>query len=395
MQASCSSSPLASSSSLTLNHSKDISSAQSCPRIDQISSDVVDLKRKYLALLPPTQIIDLCLAFEAQVPVHLQTSLWPSDFNAAIVRLQEPPKKQDQQEQPKLSPTPPPEKAPSIAEVPIKDHDLVMAALTDTANEQEPPTAETNGDAKTIVDIDIVSISSSRTPSPVPAQNDPAPQSAHPAASPAPSVHPVVIPAPSAHPAASPVPVLSPVPTVPSAAAATPTPTPHSHYPHTHYSYTAAASAYPHAPYYSMPPPGAYYYAGGHYYPHYGHLPTAHQPTINPQPSVPSSFYPSVPPSAQNHYGATTNGASASGEDLPSYEEMLVEALTNCDEGEGCPPKALFLWMAAQYPLQVNFRPSASQALQKAHKRGRFGKNDAGRYFLQRDWEGGSVRAQL
>ena len=56
-------------------------------------------------------------------------------------------------------------------------------------------------------------------------------------------------------------------------------------------------------------------------------------------------------------------------------------------------PKELFQWMAATYPLQANFRPSASQALQKAYKRGRFEKNAEGKYRLNAAWQGGHVRS--
>lgn len=58
---------------------------------------------------------------------------------------------------------------------------------------------------------------------------------------------------------------------------------------------------------------------------------------------------------------------------------------------EGAAPKELFAWMAARYPLQTNFRPSASQALQKAYKRGRLEKRGGGRYRLNPTWEGGAV----
>ena len=78
-------------------------------------------------------------------------------------------------------------------------------------------------------------------------------------------------------------------------------------------------------------------------------------------------------------------------EDLPSYEEMIVNALMEHPDPEGAPPKDLFAWMAARYPLQTNFRPSASQALQKAFKRGRLEKGPGGKYRLNASWEGGSV----
>ena len=82
-------------------------------------------------------------------------------------------------------------------------------------------------------------------------------------------------------------------------------------------------------------------------------------------------------------------------EDLPSYEEMLVQALQAHNDPNGTAPKQLFQWMAATYPLQANFRPSASQALQKAFKRGRFEKNKEGKYRLNASWEGGNVSVLL
>ena len=70
---------------------------------------------------------------------------------------------------------------------------------------------------------------------------------------------------------------------------------------------------------------------------------------------------------------------------------MIVEALLDCGEAEGAAPKDLFTWMASRYPLQTNFRPSASQALQKAYKRGRLEKRSGGKYRLNANWEGGAV----
>lgn len=74
---------------------------------------------------------------------------------------------------------------------------------------------------------------------------------------------------------------------------------------------------------------------------------------------------------------------------------MIVEALIECTDPEGCAPKDLFTWMASHYPLQSNFRPSASQALQKAYKRGRFEKTSSGKYKLKATWEGGNVRKHV
>lgn len=71
---------------------------------------------------------------------------------------------------------------------------------------------------------------------------------------------------------------------------------------------------------------------------------------------------------------------------------MLTEALTECTEPDGLmAPKDLFNWMAARYPLQSNFRPSASQALQRAYKRGRFEKTNTGKYRLNHNFDGPTV----
>lgn len=70
---------------------------------------------------------------------------------------------------------------------------------------------------------------------------------------------------------------------------------------------------------------------------------------------------------------------------------MLVEALTDLNEADGSAPKSLFTWMASRYPLHSNFRPSASQALQKAFKRGRLEKGSNGKYRLNASWDGGST----
>ena len=61
------------------------------------------------------------------------------------------------------------------------------------------------------------------------------------------------------------------------------------------------------------------------------------------------------------------------------------------DEREGAAPRDLYIWMAQRWPLQTNFRPSASQALQKAYKRGRLEKLENGKYRLNPGWEGGAV----
>ncbi|KAG9102914.1 hypothetical protein FRC06_000793 [Ceratobasidium sp. 370] len=79
-----------------------------------------------------------------------------------------------------------------------------------------------------------------------------------------------------------------------------------------------------------------------------------------------------------------------SNEGLPSYEEMIVLALMENQNGEGSAPKDVFAWMSARWPLNANFRPSASQALQKAYKRGRLEKVGT-KYKLNPNWHGGAT----
>ncbi|KAL0580667.1 hypothetical protein V5O48_001397, partial [Marasmius crinis-equi] len=47
-----------------------------------------ELKRRYLALLPPQQIIEICLTFDVHVPPYIKSTIWPPDLNAAIGTLQ-------------------------------------------------------------------------------------------------------------------------------------------------------------------------------------------------------------------------------------------------------------------------------------------------------------------
>ncbi|KTW26168.1 hypothetical protein T552_03059 [Pneumocystis carinii B80] len=74
--------------------------------------------------------------------------------------------------------------------------------------------------------------------------------------------------------------------------------------------------------------------------------------------------------------------------DLPSYENMIIEALTSIHEPRGVPPRIIYEWMESNYPtLNPRFRASASQALQKAVKKGRLQK-DGSNYFLNTDYNG-------
>lgn len=172
-------------------------------------------------------------------------------------------------------------------------------------------------------------------------------------------------------------PTLTPVPTTQPSQPATAYPYPYPQYPQPQY--YAGGYAYPYAAYPPPPPPMQTGYAPV--------LPPAAPQIHQPYPTItPTSIYNNVMPIV-----APGQDGSVNPDDLPSYEEMIVEALTDCPDAEGWAPKDLFTWMAKRYPLQSNFRPSASQALQKAFKRGRFEKSSQGKYRLSASWEGGNV----
>lgn len=144
-------------------------------------------------------------------------------------------------------------------------------------------------------------------------------------------------------------------------------------------------AAYPHTPYYTN--------AGGawpHGYPAMAYPHT--RPGVYPPPPPGYPAYPHFPhpPSSEHAQSVPSMPTSANG--IPSYEEMIVEALEETTEPDGLmAPKDLFNWMAARYPLQSNFRPSASQALQRAFKRGRFIKSANGKYKLNSSFDGITV----
>ena len=256
-----------------------------------------ELKRRYLALLPPQQIIDICLAFDVHVPPYIKSTVWPLDMNAAISALGK---------------TPRPSNSTTSAALP--DNAPVMDSLTDSQADAsdksatEPVSTDQGVSASTNPPNSSESGLSSSNSQPASQQS-------------------------------------------------------------THHSYSYPS--YPHAPYYPPPPAG--------YPPYYSGYP--------PPPGYPSN--PLLPggsvPNPHDPYG------TQAGDDLPSYEEMIVEALVESNDPEGCAPKDLFTWMASHYPLQSNFRPSASQALQKAYKRGRFEKTSSGKYKINVTWEGGNA----
>ncbi|KAJ6558530.1 hypothetical protein DFH09DRAFT_1262165 [Mycena vulgaris] len=260
-----------------------------------------DLKRQYLALLPPQQVIDICLTLDIHVPLALKRNIWPTDFRGTIAAMQN-----------------------------------LVPKLEETAT-PIPPAGSVNG-----------------TPHPQRPEDKPPQPSTEPKP---PDKQPTA--GPSKHPA----PPLQP------------------------YGFSAQP-AYPHTPYYQALPPGYAPYS----YPAYpapsngfppGAYPSAPQPF--PPPGYPhsSGFF------ASTHHSEIPN-QSSDDTDLPSYEDMIVEGLNAVGDPEGMAPKDLFNWMASRYPVQSNFRPSASQALQKAYRRGRFEKSTGGRYRLNANWEGGN-----
>ncbi|KAF8229504.1 hypothetical protein L208DRAFT_1459786 [Tricholoma matsutake] len=263
-----------------------------------------ELKKQYLALLPPQQIIEICLTFDIHVPPYVRSTIWPLDINAAIAALQKPMHNNEN----------------SRAEAPP-----AMGSLT---------------------------VAGSASPSDEPAKPD-EPQPPDKSAST--SLQPQL-----------------------GGQVNTQTPIPQPPYPYQQYGFHQPQSGYPHASYYGHPPPGYAPYPSPYPYQQFSlHPPPPTQPTPIqlPPPSQPQDAFRDQP----------------AADDLPSYEEMIVEALTDCGDPEGCAPKELFMWMASRYPLQSNFRPSASQALQKAFKRGRFEKSRGGKYRLSATWEGGNT----
>ncbi|KAG4304380.1 hypothetical protein PORY_002090 [Pneumocystis oryctolagi] len=85
---------------------------------------------------------------------------------------------------------------------------------------------------------------------------------------------------------------------------------------------------------------------------------------------------------------ADSNADADNLRDLPSYENMIIEALTAIHESKGVPPRIIYEWMESNYPtLNPRFRASASQALQKAVKKGKLQK-DGSNYFLNTNYNG-------
>ncbi|TFK52461.1 hypothetical protein OE88DRAFT_1405925 [Heliocybe sulcata] len=328
------------------------------PSPNFVHTDEINLKRTYLRLLPAVQIVEICLSFDAYVPVEVKNRVWPIDFHSAIAALQLEasvlPKLPGSSHDPLYGHALPAKGAPALFVNPAMAH----AAPSTVPPNDEPPMGSLQDPAK------IPAKSNTQT-----AQISSPPTSLNPSAS---------RPPPEGQPVAGPSkPSTSTLNEEPNTSANAYTPP---SYPHIPYSYHPHLYAQP--SYYGHPP-GAYPHYPGYptAYPHYPQYPSNGQ-----TPPVPS--YPTPPPMRPP---IQVDPAGMSAEDLPSYEDMIVEALMDCADPEGLAPKNMFQWMAARYPLQSNFRPSASQALQKAFKRGRLEKSNDGKYRLNASWEGGSV----
>ncbi len=279
-----------------------------------------------MTLLPHTQLVELCLAFEAHSPLHIKSSLWPTNLAAAVAELQLP--TQTVQETPTDDP-----RVASHTEALASGASNHETSAADESPRPQQPTIADDTSQPTLQGVPSTSIQSATIP---------------------------------------------------------PSPGPYHHIPYG-YPQTQPLAAYPHTPYYTL-------FSHAHNFPphpsaSYAHTsypqsqPPAGQTSFSPFTGIPLARHPhtiGVPPTDHNGIPA---------DDLPSYEDMLVEALTDLNEPDGSAPKSLFTWMASRYPLHSNFRPSASQALQKAFKRGRLEKGSNGKYRLNASWDGGSVRS--
>ncbi|KAI0055599.1 hypothetical protein BV25DRAFT_165928 [Artomyces pyxidatus] len=337
------------------------------------------LKRSYLTLLPHPHLVELCLAFDAYAPPHVQSLLWPPDLQAAVAG-----QRSGQATPFPVPPTPAAaEKNTASSEPPPETvSQLPAPSPGTTASSEPPPMGSLLDDSHTTSDPQNTSLESDQSTTKVlggsVATVTHHPPSASSSNSEEKKAQASSAPSAAAQPASAST--TAPAPTLASAL--------HGPYPHAPYGYSQQV-AYPHAPYY--PPPN--------FPPHYPH-PTPSQyptPTFPPHPAYPPSSHPTVSPFTSAPLARhpipmpPPDPNAISPEDLPSYEDMIVEALADLSEPDGCAPKSVFMWMASHYPLHTNFRPSASQALQKAFKRGRLEKSNNGKYRLNINWDGGTT----
>ncbi|OBZ71181.1 hypothetical protein A0H81_08655 [Grifola frondosa] len=340
------------------------------------------LKKIYLGLLPSAQIIEICLLFESHVPLQVRNSVWPVDLDAAILAL-------------KQSPT-------SLPASTAETHASSSTAAKDTHSEQVHQQSQ---------DVGIAGgdppMGSLRDPA-WEGQANVAASSSSPLASGTVASLKVAESTATASASASPAANLNELltqttPQQPADAQSTSTPVSHTSTPNLSLSLPPSTRQQRNRIILTRPtatPIANRSPSNQHILMHRTtqHLrPLTHTRTrIIHIPHTPSAWLSDTP--STHAWAAAVPAASSSqapppppAEDLPSYEEMIVEALLDSGDPEGVAPKDLFTWMASRYPLQTNFRPSASQALQKAYKRGRLEKRAGGKYRLNPSWEGGAT----
>ncbi|KAF8919029.1 hypothetical protein CPB85DRAFT_947879 [Mucidula mucida] len=297
--------------------------------LHHVQSSLYDSKRRYLQQLPPPQVIEICLLFELHVPLYVKNWVWPEHVKTGVPDAQQDASKTDSNE------TGTTEKD---KETPSKEGDAATSDPRPPEKENDNPTATPTSSTST-----ATTTVSTPTATPVP-------------------IPPAPVPLPR--------PINGALSVVPS-------------YPHQPYGY----QSYPHASYYP------------HVWSHYPHMPYA---MPHPPPSTASTSY--QPPAYSTAPTFTTTPAAPPSQslpdpppvhlrddELPSYEDMIAEALIDSGDTDGVAPKDIYAWMQTHYPVQSNFRPSASQALQKAYKRGRFEKNNTGKYRMNPHYTGNSV----
>ncbi|KAF9267326.1 hypothetical protein L218DRAFT_1074093 [Marasmius fiardii PR-910] len=401
------------------------------------------LKRRYLSLLQPQQIIDICLSFEVHAPHFVRNTVWPHDLDAAIRAIQQ---GQGRASSPQTNGSSTNDAKKD--ELPIMDS-LLGPPVEQIVTESPKESSESSTPTPTNPNLPRPEPPASEKSPPPPTQSEPQPQ--------LPTEHqhqtlPEVVPIstkltsdPDSHTTTT-SPALTTTTQTPTLGSSSPAPAPQSqtqppaqtqnqpqppaaprppHLGYTHQPYgfaTAGPSPYPFTSYYppqwgayphiryGFPPfPGSHPQIHGFPPPPPGTATPAASTTVKPQgqgqgqtqgqarnraqaPSTPGQPHqgfqppmPLLPPPMP-----IPDGGAA--DDLPSYEDMIVEILSGLGEdSDGLAPKDLWTWMASRYPVQSNFRPSASQALQKAFKKGRFEKSESGRYRLNGGWRGGSV----
>ncbi|KAF9000802.1 hypothetical protein BDZ89DRAFT_1050793 [Hymenopellis radicata] len=325
------------------------------------SASLYDSKRRYLQQLPPPQVIEICLLFELHVPLYVKNWVWPEHVKTGV------PDAQQGQPSPEGTPQKNEKKTEPVMDAlvqPSQDASKTDSNASETA-EKDKETPSKEGDTTTTDPKPPEKENDKPTETPAPSTSTATTTVSTPTATPAP-VPPAPVPLPR--------PINGPLSVVPS-------------YPHQPYGY----QSYPHASYYP------------HVWSHYPHMPYA---MPHPPPPTASTSYqpPPIPAYSTAPTFTTTPAAPAPqpapdpppphprDDDLPSYEDMIVEALIDSGDTDGIAPKDIYAWMQTHYPVQSNFRPSASQALQKAYKRGRFEKNNTGKYRMNPHYTGnGSI----